>query len=664
MRHILEIARALNKYLAVFYERDHWRLGVALATYLLVRSTGLLKCSSLPNGLFKATPGDLCLCATSRNRPPPLPASRTRRRPLPPRQGVVRSAAWSLVSPLVEQLSREAAASDGHEACEACLRAVVQECSPRELMLGLLEALEASPVESSARTTLLLLPHVDTVLSRLRTGRAYSLGLFLSGAVSATKALPLPHTAQQRRADAHSLLRAHAALADAVRPYVMRAVGPPAGRDAPPGASAEREELRLELLRYCACVLEYPLLPAVMDALPEEEEEEEAEEFPLCDTAQALLGHMAALGVSLSGLVMAGEGTRRGGGHSVGVVGGKTEEGEPRFSSDVLCCLAHLLLVQRLHVFPAVYSPEFLLQRTLCYVSAMLQTNEEAVTLKGMALLEWALGQAAPRALGRPLLELPVFLQLPQDLIKVMTLCPAEQLRRRSLSLFQSYLERFEPAATHTLYRVLFRTSSHAGVAGLLIHAVKTQVDLALQGSADGDRACFLGPSLVPLLHSALSLERGAETDLLQGSDRVMAGLNLLRYLVIRDPPWENRTCVWTELSRLEERFLRPLRTGLSLSRAHYDNELRRARSGDARRDSVADGAGLSVSVGGDPLPSMPPKQRAQVLQLALFTFDLMESVMVRLEELIEAEQKPPLCATGHPLKTRAGLPLDVPAAP
>ncbi|XP_032829561.1 glomulin [Petromyzon marinus] len=578
--------------------------------------------------------------------------------------GVVRSAAWSLVSPLVEQLSREAATSDGHEACEACLRAVVQECSPRELMLGLLEALEASPVESSARTTLLLLPHVNTVVSRLRTGRAYSLGLFLSGAVSATKALPLPHTAQQRRADAHSLLRAHAALADAVRPYVMRAGGSPAGRDAPPGAAggAEREELRQELLRYCACVLEYPLLPAVMDALPEEEDE--AEEFPLCGTAQALLGHMTVLGVSPSGLVMAGEGTRRGGGHSVGVVGGEMEEGDRRFSSDALCCLAHLLLVQRLHVFPAVYSSEFLLQRTLCYVSAMLQTNEEAVTLKGMALLEWALGQAAPRALGRPLLELPVFLQLPQNLIKVMTLCPAEQLRRRSLSLFQSYLDRFEPAAMHTLYRVLFRTSSHAGVAGFLIHAVKTQVDLALKGSTDGDRACFLGPSLVPLLHSALSLEHGAETDLLQGSDRVMAGLNLLRYLVIRDPPWENRTCVWTELSRLEERFLRPLRTGLSLSRAHYDNELTRSRSGDTQRDSVTDGAGLSVSVGGDPLPSMPLKQRAQVLQSALFTFDLMESVMVRLEELIEAEQKPPLCVTGHPLETLAGLPLEAPATP
>lgn len=79
-----------------------------------------------------------------------------------------------------------------------------------------------------------------------------------------------------------------------------------------------------------------------------------------------------------------------------------------------------------------------------------------------------------------------------------------------------------------------------------------------------------------------------------------MESLNLLRYLVIRDKVTENQvsftavardavfsdlpgscsrfgplqTGIWTELYKIEDTFIKPLRVGVNMSRAHYKMEL------------------------------------------------------------------------------------------
>ncbi|KAJ6650469.1 hypothetical protein lerEdw1_007564 [Lerista edwardsae] len=47
-----------------------------------------------------------------------------------------------------------------------------------------------------------------------------------------------------------------------------------------------------------------------------------------------------------------------------------------------------------------------------------------------------------------------------------------------------------------------------------------------------------------------------------------------------------------------------------------------------------------SVIVAGKKMPNMTTEMELQVLQSALFTFDLIESVLARVEELIEAKTK------------------------
>lgn len=95
---------------------------------------------------------------------------------------------------------------------------------------------------------------------------------------------------------------------------------------------------------------------------------------------------------------------------------------------------------------------------------------------------------------------------------------------------------------------------------------------------------------------------------------RIMESLNLLRYLLIRDKERHNevgcdpnlssllqklhfpacswcvcdpQTGIWSELCTVEENYLKPLRTGLNMSRAHYEAELKSTKE-KKRKNSTA----------------------------------------------------------------------------
>uniref|UniRef100_A0A4X1U5B5 Glomulin, FKBP associated protein n=1 Tax=Sus scrofa TaxID=9823 RepID=A0A4X1U5B5_PIG len=256
------------------------------------------------------------------------------------------------------------------------------------------------------------------------------------------------------------------------------------------------------------------------------------------------------------------------------------EEEEDKQLSDSMASLAYLVFVQGISIdqLPMVLSPSYLLQFNMGHIEVLLQRTEESVLSKGLDLLENSLLRTEDSSLLHQCLEIKSFLSVPQGLVKVMTLCPIETL-----------------------------------------------------GTPN---KWFTGPQLVSLLHLVLFLPEGAETDLLQNSDRIMASLNLLRYLVIKDNENDNQTGLWTELEKIENNFLKPLHTGLNMSKAHYEAEIKNSQEVQKSKDLC------SVTVGGEEIPNMPPEMQLKVLHSALFTFDLIESVLARVEELIEIKTK------------------------
>ncbi|XP_078416912.1 glomulin, FKBP associated protein a [Cetorhinus maximus] len=531
---------------------------------------------------------------------------------------------WNFVGPIVSCALKDKQVTEHRENCLKILDHVVQISNPKELLVGLLEQIEEAFGNNISKTILLLLQPLQTVLIKMKHKKAYSVGLSLATIQSQLSQLPVPYTNEQRKQDEYELCKCCMAVISFIKPFVDEVNQATKSKRNP-----SYNELKEELLKFCMKSLEYPLLTAQLYPLTGEIEDNSLRTF-----ATEILVYLLAMGEMLPVLMV----------HQLLQSRKTLREINPlkddvKYPTNSLASLAYLLFVQHIGIdqFPAVYSPGYFLLFNMEYIAALISRTEESVLSKGLELFEHCLLMIEDNNLSHKYLEMKNILSIPQDLVKVMTLCPIEHLRKSSLKIFQQYTDKFDPEGKYKLFRCLLKTSQHAGVQGYIIQNLKNQVDLALKPG--NKNVWFSGPQLVPLLHSVLSLPEGAETDLLQNSDRIMASLNLLRYLVIRDNEWENQTGLWTDLFWIES-FLKPLRTGLNMSRAHYEAEIRAKRENQKIKDAPDRETQCSLTVGGKKLPKMTTAMELEVLWSAIYTFDVMESVQARIEELIEPKMK------------------------
>ncbi|XP_039672845.1 glomulin, FKBP associated protein a [Perca fluviatilis] len=540
-------------------------------------------------------------------------------------QDIVRCMGWNLLPPLIQVLVKKE--DKKLSQCLAIFNHLLQTCRPKELLIGLLEQLEQDDPDTIATSLHLLLNPLQKVLLCLGSRKASSLGMTLSSVLDQVAKLPLPHTKEQEEDDVFSLCRCCTDLIDFVKPFVHEArqnlLNTEARHEREQGRDNE-DELQTELLKFCMKTLSHPLLEVQL------KDPDTLAVSPLRNFATEILNTLSAIGESVPSLVYQPLLKRK-------QVPGFLEE-EVRYPKESLASLAHLVFVHHLaaDTFPSVFSPVFCLRSNMEHICLLLSRTEEFRIQKGLELYEKSLVRVEDCSLHADLLEIKTFLTVPQHMVKVMTICPRHDLRTRGLKVLQLSIDKFDTEAKYNLFQYMLKTSNHSGVEGYVIKNIKNQIDVALQPG--NSNTWFVGAHLLPLLRKVLSLPDGPETDLLHYLDRVMESLNLLRYLVIRDKATDNQTGIWTELYKIEDTFLKPLRVGVNMSRAHYERELHNTMAttrAKAKEESV-----LSVSVGDEKLPNMTSESQIQALHSALHTFDMIESVLVRIEELTEGEGK------------------------
>ncbi|XP_040467087.1 glomulin isoform X2 [Falco naumanni] len=504
---------------------------------------------------------------------------------------IIKNMGWNLISPLVRCIFMYKQEDDKREHCLKILDQLAQLCNPKELFLGLLEQIEQTSGEQVCQTVMLLLQPLQTVLLKLQNKKAYSVGLSLAMIMNQLTPLPVPYTKQQIQEDKLGLCQCCNAVVHFAKPFVNEVV-----KNMEESSEYNDMELKEELLKFCMKSLKYPLLTAQLEQL------EGIEEHPLRRFATEIIDILWNVRELIPLLFLHRKGK------SPHWENQEFADIEQKNSADSLACLSYLMFVQHFGIdcFPMVFSPSYLLQCNMMHVEVLLKRTEESMLSKGL------------------------------DLVKVMTLCPIEHLRKKSLNILQLFIDKFDAEGKYTLFRCLLKTSNHAGVEGYIIKNIKDQIHLALTKSCGN--TWFTGHHLVSLLDLVLLLPEGAETDLLQNSDRIMASLNLLRYLVIKDCESDNQTGVWTALPKIEQNFLKPLHVGLNMSKAHYEAEIKNKK--ENRRETHSSNTVCSLTVSGEKMPAMTTEMQLQVLHSALFTFDLIESVLARVEELIEVKIK------------------------
>ena len=308
-----------------------------------------------------------------------------------------------------------------------------------------------------------------------------------------------------------------------------------------------------------------------------------------------------------------------------------------------ISCLLYLVFTEHLGVdsVPWIYSPQYLLEFCLPYIIHLLNRTEFMILFKGVHLLNDCLQRLETSTLSASCLENDIYIQLLNKLTRVMLYCPVADLRQLSVKVFTETIKKFQSAGRCRVYECLLATCDNPGVLGYCIQLLKEEINVCLQDEPVTDQT-FLGKRLHKLLRIILHLPDAETTDILQHSDKIISAMNFIRYLALRDPPDQNLTGFWTALSVVEEKFLSPMQVAVDMSRAHYKLELNHLKSGQKSKEKgdEDDEPEMTVSIGNQLAPGMPPEEQAKVLNNALNTFDIMESLMCRIKEIMQQQQQ------------------------
>ncbi|KAM9384791.1 glomulin-like [Pholidichthys leucotaenia] len=511
-------------------------------------------------------------------------------------QMIVKSMGCVLLVPLITEAVKKKKSVDH---CQSAIAHVTKTCSPDEVLQRFHEIIRDIDPGAISETITVLLPHLQTVLLGLDEKRPSCLGSVLTALQQQLSRLPIPYTEQQEEADEFGLCRCCAALAQFLQPFTEEVRRTGGDCD----STAGDQEMKKELLQFCMRSLREPLLEAELNR---------SRKSPLWLFAEDIVVMLCSIRVSLWGILFFASLKDR----------TATDQSQSR------SCLSYLLFVQSVSVdsFPAVFSPVFVLRCNMEYVNQLLSSKKESHLLKGLALCEKSLESVQDNSLPVSLLELNSFYSAPQ--------------RESGLKVFQLFIDKLDVEAKHKFFRCMLKTSNHAGVESYIVKNIRNQLEFSLTPGHENE--WFLGTAFLPLLKLVLSLPHGADTDLLSGMDKIMENLNLLRYLMIRDKELRKNAAMWEKLCKYKDEFVKMLRVCIGMSRAYYSSELKALREAQKLKAKESRNAAQSsklvktIKIKHEKVSNMSQEVQHQVLQSALVTFDLMESLIVRTEEIEE----------------------------
>ena len=290
---------------------------------------------------------------------------------------------------------------------------------------------------------------------------------------------------------------------------------------------------------------------------------------------------------------------------------------------------------------PKVYDRVYLFQNCLQYSTALLERQHQFVNEAGLKLADELLKMNSERYFTYKLLDSVVHVTFCDKLSNVMICSTLEEHRQLALKVFKSYLYNFDTRGRYLIiYNITLMTSFDS-----LASYVVTQYKEMLVENLKIERTnseFFTGSKLTSMLKLFCKLPDGVETDLVESANRIVAVLNLLRFLILFDK--KNCTGIWNDVDEIRSSYLEPLQKGLDLSKAHYQLELdscnRDAANGNKKRKSEANSnvieGNVSVTVDEQNLPHLSSAEKIKTLKSALTAFDMIECLLCRVNECLK----------------------------
>ena len=282
---------------------------------------------------------------------------------------------------------------------------------------------------------------------------------------------------------------------------------------------------------------------------------------------------------------------------------------------------------------PQVYTPLYVYEFCHKYALYLIRCEPSIVIHKGLTLLKSTIGRLSSQSVDYDYVE-SLYIKDTVSVISQIAISSSDQnCRKIAIQLLPNLLDKFNMKGRNKFLKYLINCTPHGGIVGYAIHMLKEEIDSSLSLCIPCEY--FMGQPLCDLLRCVFSLPDGATTDILDQRDRILAALNLLRFLLLRDDRRSNITGFWNIVEEIEKSYCDPLRTGINMSKGHYQMEIRNVKEGC---DVPKEGSEFSLTVGGVRMPSLSKEQQEEVLETGLISLDMIESVLGRVCELISTK--------------------------
>jgi len=233
------------------------------------------------------------------------------------------------------------------------------------------------------------------------------------------------------------------------------------------------------------------------------------------------------------------------------------------------------------------YSPTYMFNMSLYPVSTVLKNLDDILALKKAIRLATRLISLCDNSpstdggnfcyanrLKATLLQTNIHSIFIERIFYLAIYCRDESIRHEAYILYKQYLMAFEPKGKYDLIQHIVNSIPCDSLIGHMIMELKQFIHIAADPSnpnfEKGMDDYFLGESGIRMISTVCKLKDGITTDLCQHNNQIIASLNLLRFLLLREK--NTKVIGMLELfPTIEESFLNPLRKGLDISRAHYE---------------------------------------------------------------------------------------------
>ena len=294
---------------------------------------------------------------------------------------------------------------------------------------------------------------------------------------------------------------------------------------------------------------------------------------------------------------------------------------------------------------PAVYSDVYLFELYESQIRELMRSGKQLQVEKAVQLARYFLSRVALQneRFGSDRLDNSMYYDFINELFRLITYSNHEVIRRILFDLFKSMYACFEREARLQLLLNFFKfnlsdETLNNYISAYLIYLVKEEIVECFKDESGGSfgRNNFMFGKLFAVI---FKLDKAVESDLMAQSNRIIGALNLLRFLLIRDKK--------TNFSKIMDfvksnAFLTELERAIKLSKSHYQLEMKNLK--EAKVDSSSQKKGQNSfeievrnKVANEAQLDAPnEQQKIETLHNCLHTFDLIESLRIRVCELME----------------------------